>query len=78
MIPIILMSISLCTDIIRCFITSIIFELKYESALFINLSNYIIKTDNYILPISVMSPINTLMKPSFRFLSVFLECFFSK
>lgn len=62
MIPIILISIPLYTDIIRCFIRFISFELKYESAVFITMSNFIIKTENYILPISVMSAINTLMK----------------
>lgn len=71
MIPIILISIPLCTDIIRCFIRSISFELKYESPVFVSMLNFIIKTDNYILPISVMSPINTLMKSSLRFLNFF-------
>jgi len=71
MIPIILISIPLYTDIIRCFIRSISFELKYESPVFISMSNFIIKTDNYVLPVSVMSPINTWMKSSLipRFLS---------
>lgn len=76
MIPVILISIPLYTDIIRCFITGISFELKYESAVFISVSNFIIKTDNYILPISVMSPVNTLMKSSLTVLKFSLECFF--
>lgn len=76
MIPIILITIPLYTDIIRRFIRSLSFELKYESAVFISMSNFIIKTDNYILPIFVMLPINTLMKSSLGFLNFSLEWFF--
>lgn len=58
-----------------CLIRSISFELKYESAVFISMSNFIIETDNYVLPVSIISPLNTLMKSSLLNLSH--ESFFS-
>lgn len=60
-----------------CLSRSISFELKYESAIFTSMSNFIIETDNYILPMSIISPNNTFMKSFFRFLNFSRDFFFS-